>query len=1251
MAITLNSTLKTAQDGTAHQPIQKVISSPATSEIPFIGNEFLYQSAYTLRPNLINMSDGRLVAVFVDDNVFKLQYTGTDKAEWVVVTPALTYGTSYYPTGISIVELASGNLGLLIRAYKSATEYKLMYAEVQYDGTIVTGATQIAAYTSWISEAHVIMLADTTFLIVYGKLASGVYSIQKRTASAWGTFSAESALSFTGLEPTYIKDNPHLLQMDDGDIFLCFDYKTEVVGTADIFNIFSSISTDNGATWSAPEARTNYDGYGDVSLHPMMGQKITGEVYMVYYDQSNVVPMRDDAGFGYTNYNDYSHAVSWIHYDSSTGKVLVVWCNGNGVTQLAGSVRAITVIDALTWVVDKSYYDGSLPALTIVAASSLGGQHTDIQGGGRFVIVKMGNSMLVLDYVANEVKYYVWTTAYYSSYGLSKNISIEPNTAYDLGAPIHGMFYDATNEYVWFVMKETLNFTTMYFGHIDLNEEPDYEGNYTFHFDNPGGIDGYQAAARNRDHRLRIEYIAEYDYIVVNANGDLDGDWNNWCMGVFYIFTWNEAQALVTYFTASTHANFPYSGLVNRAWTYYNGHIYGGMTYNSTIDHVNKRGLVDIDIDAQSVSLHRPTYATADTYNFYFIKPACTGHLWISLGSSLARYTINDQSWIQYTESNFSGLTGGVSSPFIYAIDYDCDTGLIFIGVSRGDVSKNYACLLMFSEDGPVCQLKYDTYDPSTVEWAGSSLLATGIRETDPVIAIDSDDSLWALWTRYKIDDGILKLVWASERGDIDLTDDIMGAITITREMSKATTASFTLARGYLYDPQNSLSLLNAAVRKARKITISFGEKISGTSYFVTQATVFVKEYSLTYTRGEYPDINISCADILDILGQMTQVTSEYFNNKTPKRITESLLANLADFTDSDYSIAAFVSSHTSDHQFVDMNILAMIMVVFDHFFYSPYVDESGIFTNKQISLTKAIDHTYPVDTTKIIDYSPDTTFSVDTNRVRVEGESDDWLDVTYALEQITTLSGTVGWWEKKVTHKVWYSEDHEKVCMEPELVITQSIKLQGLLLDAIATGEGGESITYEDVDNKYCIVTINIPDLTFALIDSIGATVGLSIAAIYCDEEFNCGVYLNLLTIAMSFTMSILAAVANYQYEIWAKPIGQVRQTIQNEADDTTYQQECGQIVPEVIQDPLANTVSECIRVSEGQIEILKAERNRMKFGKVAHLQDQILDKIKIYHPYSKEPMEVVATKVTRTWGKGIECLDTVEGWRTDNL
>jgi hypothetical protein len=74
---------------------------------------------------------------------------------------------------------------------------------------------------------------------------------------------------------------------------------------------------------------------------------------------------------------------------------------------------------------------------------------------------------------------------------------------------------------------------------------------------------------------------------------------------------------------------------------------------------------------------------------------------------------------------------------------------------------------------------------------------------------------------------------------------------------------------------------------------------------------------------------------------------------------------------------------------------------------------------------------------------------------------------------------------------------------------------------------------------------------------------------------------------------------------------------------------------------------------VADQELAVVRAQRNRVSFEKVAHLQDEIGDIIKISHPISAQALSVYIAKLRRTYtrppadGGGGKFADQIEGWR----
>jgi hypothetical protein len=156
--------------------------------------------------------------------------------------------------------------------------------------------------------------------------------------------------------------------------------------------------------------------------------------------------------------------------------------------------------------------------------------------------------------------------------------------------------------------------------------------------------------------------------------------------------------------------------------------------------------------------------------------------------------------------------------------------------------------------------------------------------------------------------------------------------------------------------------------------------------------------------------------------------------------------------------------------------------------------------------------------------------------------------------------------------------------------------------------------------------------------------------AAIYCTVL--CGIYDFSIVVLVTALAYILGAVANYEYDVYAQPIGREKQQMQATADDEEFQAEIGKVVEEFIEDPLSYSMSICQRVADREIELAKLQRKRLSLEKITHLQDEVGDVVSFPHPYGGHTMKLMITEITRTYNRPKpgsntgHCLDVLEGW-----
>lgn len=188
MALTLDATLATAQDSISRHPLVEIISAQRTADIPFDGQLLRDPAVYDRDPFVIQHSSGRLVVVSIYDSGFYFCYTDEGRTEFTTVQiPKLGAEGTYY--GVSVVELANGNIGVVYISYSST--YSLNYRIFQINGTPVSAGV-ISTWSVGELDSHVWVIDNSgTFLLVYTKGATPV------TPTSSGTYTGTTSSTYT----------------------------------------------------------------------------------------------------------------------------------------------------------------------------------------------------------------------------------------------------------------------------------------------------------------------------------------------------------------------------------------------------------------------------------------------------------------------------------------------------------------------------------------------------------------------------------------------------------------------------------------------------------------------------------------------------------------------------------------------------------------------------------------------------------------------------------------------------------------------------------------------------------------------------------------------------------------------------------------------------------------------------------------------------------------------------------------------
>lgn len=1259
MSITLDSTLQTALDGINRRPIVEIISQPSKSVIPVQGNYYNTESTPEGLPDTIITSTGRIVSPFIKDDDLYLYYSNTDRTQWYISTTLYTAGDI---TSVSSCELTNGNIGLILSTY-SSPNYKLKYMIISPTGTVVTSATEIMSTTNWIDHPDVITLANDTYLLVYPEGTkvppdtTGAYYLYSRTSSDFTSWGSASSITLTGLDSTHYKDNPDLVQLSGGRVFLHFNYMTNIVNLVEIHNVYSMYSDNNGSSWSTVSIRTGYTELGTSGVDPSASVQADDDITLVY-SEVRTVRRLDSTMDGYPVGKGFSG--TGIVFNQEDNELYVF-----SQSPYYHNFEAVVTIDAETWEYDRLYDTTTSPKYLVTPQ-----QNSFFESDGEFS-VEYGYAQII--YVTNHELETITAYTHLGQNGYDKNWDY-PHTVHSFGTTKYCKPKKACVQYVdgiprlYILMYETHWAEYVGIGWIDLTEQPDaITGLYTWN-DIYSDFSPSVTCPWNDLHTAfhGFGYIPEQDWVyyttcdrAANATGG----------GGIVILDANEGYEIAAY-SNQYDPNFPYGGALEMVYVVdtvlmdptgqYEQWIYFTFDYHSS--EPDKRGLARIRMYDRTIEYFEPTWVSTTDYKLQGLdlmydesnpnRILMTCNLTDGNGGVVI-FDTKTAEWTIFNNDTVpgflpSGTSGGGWGKTLTPVTYDPVTKTIYAAY-QGD-AESWTGILAFSEYGAYSTLQYaDIQDADTTPVYGSySEMSFFNFEYEPSIAYDENDILWLVWKH--LDETEESLVWSNLIADKNLESFISknDLVKAKWDIEGINKLEFVLSHGHLFDPQHLLSIYSVFLKKGRSITLRIGELISDTEYWQKQGTFFVKESLITYGTNKYPKINVKCEDMRTLWEENEVVASTYYNNELPATIIEDIVYSHADLEATEYSIpSTFSGEHGIYHQFVDMTIEEMIKEILDHFMYYSFVNVDGKFEPRHLDLNRAVDHTYP-DSTHIIEFTPDDSYSSFTNRIVVEGMSNVYSEILYEEESVGETSGTVGWWGGEENITVWYSKDHTRTVRYPRLEVIQSVG--DFEIFGIKAGGGTEYVSEVDEDETYVVITIERPDLVAALLAAVAALLLLGEEAIGCDDGIGgwCGVMIFGCTIVLNIIMMILGAIANYSYVVWGRPIGHEKRTFQGEANDEDFQETLnGKIVTERIEDPFCYSVQSCRIVAQNELSVVMAQRNRIKFKKLSHLQDEIGDVIQINHPYSGEIIKTFVTTIERAIKVGQETTDTIEGWR----
>ena len=1242
MALTLDATLATAQDSQSRHPLVEITSSQRNADIPFDGSFLTGETFNEFGPNVIPHSTGRLCAAYCygpdgdGDCGIKYVYTDVARTEFTEVGIELYTTTAYVMKGVSICEMTGGNIALVYLVDDTSSHvYRLLRRIITVTGTAVSNA-EIAnwSHDTFTSDPWVTTLTTNSYLLVYGKKSGSDYFIYKRTSSDCVTWSAESALSIADLTSTWRLSNPSIVKISTGDLWLFFDaLESTGPGGEELTNIYYSISADSGATWGAAVKLTAYTTYSEVGSHPVAVQKVANTLHLIFTRKVGALHMTDTATGWPAGNNAYE--LSW---DSVNRKLYVINDDGG---------PSVVRIDVDTWTADKYWDKTTTPAFPSFADSYQQNQ-MQVQHDGPYIAIfssgiqaSDGQWILYLDAEADTItNIYIYTVA---GYGITSNVTGWPSGFWN----IRHIHVDHAASRLYLFMNGESNNTSVRFGYFDMTETG---GTYAYHslcYDSARFTSGevqYITGASTSGYGGNVLFDVENDYVIFCSCGYDYGGWH----GTLAVYALSSGAYIKRWSYGEGDTDFPVWGVLGIG--YYNGKVYASIfQYSSGYGQSGYRGLMEIDINSEVIKYHRPSYCTDNNHQFGPMTSLGDGRLaFHHIGYGIAIYNTVDDTWEIYGNSNIAGFTARGTNPTRPSqVVYDSTNELLMIG------DYGYG-VIMFSTYGYLRQAYY-IVGTNSGSWTfgTAAALCQGYLDYNAGACAEpgSTSSMYVFWINESVT-AEKSIKWDKDGSTIDIsgyiTQEVSTEHTISGQPAKL---AFSVSHGHLFDPYNTSSLLSPVLKKGRKLDLRWGEKISGTDYWQNAGTFFVTETSIEFRRGTYPEMKVSAEDQRCLWTHGHVYATPIYNN-LPEYIIQDLLEDLANIATVDIDLPSFAGATNLQMQWIETTLDEILTQICERHGYYFRFDVDGKASARQISNTAAIDHTY-TNNAKLIKYTPDDKYSDFTNRVTVRGQELDFTEVQFNEERITTLNGTIGWWGCRKDHQVYFSDDKSRRCVYPRLEVIETATSISMQL------AGGVSEWLEECgaldDDKFCMVYVDAPNLIPELIAGLalyagGALIGDAVLSFFAGYTFPIGRTIE--AAGMLICVNVLGSVANYQYAIWARPLGNIRRSVQGTANDLEHQTDINAVVEQVIDDPLCYSVADCTAVATFELMVAQMQRKRVVIEKIAHLQDEDGDTIRVVHPYSGKNLDLYIADIRRRFKKSDPgkqdgyFLDEIEGW-----
>ncbi len=1058
-----------------------------------------------------------------------------------------------------------------------------------------------------------------------------------------GTWGAATEVAISGVLASRKKLDTCLLRQADGTIWLFFTYMNagDTDATA-VYNLYYSKSTDDGATWSPAVSLTSFATPSEIARRPAAVQKLAAEIVLAY-DSVRTSLVMDKSNPYWTD--EVSQAIKYLYFNSATRKLYAVYGNtSTGTKAIYGIVR----IDADTWAIDRFWNGNTVPAVPKFFREN----HVFYCHGSGSILAMLAQDaqILVLDDSANSMK--ILSLEDNSSYGLTQNVGSVPWSSTYHWEYLAGVQVDADTNTLYFGFMKTGNSCTAQILTLDYTQaNPSCTVFTTF------TTDIFSATIPEAIDTMGDSLVLDKTngYLIYCTKGLVGGiSWG----GSIRVFLLSGGGLYRHYYYQDSLTSIPYYGAVNPVIV--GGKLYAGQyLYTTSYGQQDYWGIVSVDLASGAVKWYLPSGIIAggpQDAQFRNLTATPTGNIVMSCKAGVALLDTQTETWSLINNTTTPGVfPAGISAFSGSSIAYDSGNELIFMGVR--DPGNPFTGVVAFPLTGKIEQTQYVSalYSGGVWNFDAPAPLVKGSRDYAAALAVDPATSgLYVFWTRWSSSAGE-QLVWDKEAGMLDLSAELVRAQAIEQTRSidgQPGKLTFALDKGHLYDPHNQASLLSRYLKKGKKITLRWGEKVDGVEYWQDGISVYVLTGTkLSYRRGSYPIITVECEDRRTLWENLGIAASRYYSGITPDAALGDLLQSYAGIEQTDIDLSAMSGEDVLHHQWLDTTVKAAVESITNRYGY--YVDVSladNTVRARRIAADNPVDHVYGT-AANLLEFSPDDSYSSLVNRVTVIGEGRTPVDVETAEESIGSEAGTLGFFQHREVRRIYYSDDRQKRAVRPRLEVTQSVSSIGFKMG----GQMKQWISAVDPEGHWVEVTAEGPNLLPVLMGALGMFLAgknqpPATGMISEPAESKRGSWMK--DAGLYLALQCLAAVGNYAYTIYACPIGQVYQTFEASANDTELQSDLrGTVIEKRIDDPLVYDASQAQQVAERELWILKAQRRRVKFAKTAHLQDDAGDTLQVPHPYTGAPLKIFVTNLTRRMvipagNDGGEYTDTIEGW-----